>query len=372
MQELSARYLDAILATDKAAAGRITDAALTAGLAPLEIYEAVFTPALYAVGERWAANQITVTAEHIATALTEAEMTRLLPHLLSPERTGRLALVASVAGEQHRVGARMVADCFEALGWDAHFTGADTAIDRLLSDVSGLRPDLVALSLTLSMNLSQLQRSVEVLAAVARDTPVVVGGQGLRGMDLGGLSVHPNLRVVADLRQLSALISQITPYPGTPLPASGPLAEPQTPPAWAPFLAEIAALPTVGLGVADAFEAAGPALIADVNSQLEARLDRDALVGTAGLETMRTNHTHHHRFMSGWLRQGTPSGLMGTLAWVIAAYTTHGFALTYWAHEIDAWLAAIDRRLTPAEAAALRPVYRWMLQAMPRIAELPA
>lgn len=50
-----------------------------------ELYEKVLTVALYEVGRLWEQNQITVAAEHLATAITEGILNELYPKII-PEK----------------------------------------------------------------------------------------------------------------------------------------------------------------------------------------------------------------------------------------------------------------------------------------------
>ena len=72
----------------------------------------IIQPAMYQIGEKWQANQVTVAQEHIATAIVQSVMTAALLRSTPPAPIGKRVLLACVAGNHHTVGLRMVADRF--------------------------------------------------------------------------------------------------------------------------------------------------------------------------------------------------------------------------------------------------------------------
>ncbi|HEV2790090.1 MAG TPA: cobalamin-dependent protein [Solirubrobacterales bacterium] len=182
---LSRLYLDALRANDAAGAYRVTSRAIAGGMPVPVLYQQVITPAMHAIGELWERGAITVADEHLATALTH----RVLGALRSPIRCevhvdapgerspqGR-AMLATVEGEQHALGLRMVADVLEDLGFHAIYLGADVPTEALLQALDSLSPDLLALSVT----MPHLSRTLEEVASEVRHShphlDLLVGGQ---------------------------------------------------------------------------------------------------------------------------------------------------------------------------------------------------
>lgn len=176
------RYLDALLAGDRVTASRIVHACLQDNESVIQVYEQVFQPALYRVGELWEHNQISVAAEHMATAISEGVMNELYSGIISPNRIGKTALIASVENELHQVGAKMVSDIFEMHGWDTIFLGANTPIDELLRTVREHPAHLIGLSLSVYFHLPEMERMIDRFHEECPDIPIVIGGQGLRNV----------------------------------------------------------------------------------------------------------------------------------------------------------------------------------------------
>lgn len=173
---LAGRFLDTALGGDRrGAVGLAVDAADDG--TPLEaLYLDVFAPCLREVGRRWEVGAVTVAQEHLVTATTQLAMAQLYPRLFATQRTGRTVVVASVGGELHEVGARMVADLFELRGWDSSFVGASTPIADLVAHVTATAPDVLAISATLPTHVEQVRSAIAAVRAEA-DPIILVGGR---------------------------------------------------------------------------------------------------------------------------------------------------------------------------------------------------
>lgn len=177
---LRGRYLAAVLAGDRRTAFGVVDQALAEGVHLRQLYLDVFQPVLREVGRLWEANRISVADEHLATAITEAAMARLYELLFAAGGgAGRLLIAACADSERHEVGLRMLCDVLEVEGWDTVFLGATVPIPELVEMVRTRRPDVVALSASITPHLARVQAAVEALrGALGEATPLIaVGGR---------------------------------------------------------------------------------------------------------------------------------------------------------------------------------------------------
>ena len=62
--------------------------------------------------------------------------------------------------------------------------------------------------------------------------------------------------------------------------------------------------------------------------------------------------------------------LVETVLWVFKAYRSHGFKLTYWSAQLNAWLQIIEKELTPASYKAVLPFYNWLVVNIPIFSKL--
>jgi methanogenic corrinoid protein MtbC1 len=176
--DLARRHLYAVLEGRRAAAILMLDDAVKNGTPVREIYLQVLQPVQREIGRLWQLNQISVEQEHYVTAVTQVVMARLSDRLATGQDLGRTVVTACVGGEQHELGARMVADFFEMDGWDARFLGANTPNSAVIGAVRATRPDVLALSATMT---SHIVRVAEIILELRADselakTQVLVGG----------------------------------------------------------------------------------------------------------------------------------------------------------------------------------------------------
>ena len=194
LSELARQYLQALLRAERHEASRLILDAVRAGVAVGDLYLQVFQRCQREVGRLWQLKQITVAQEHYCTAATQLAMSQLYPYLFALPKKGRRLAAASVGGELHEVGLRIVTDLFEADGWDTLYLGANLPAGSVVQAVEQHRPDLLVISATMTFHLP----GVEQLIAQVRSSEAC---QGVKVM-VGGypFNVDPELwrRVGAD------------------------------------------------------------------------------------------------------------------------------------------------------------------------------
>jgi MerR family transcriptional regulator, light-induced transcriptional regulator len=179
VEETYAQYLDAVTSGERLRAFAAVEAAREAGVDLRTLYLRVFQPALREIGRLWQGNRLTVAEEHMATAITQTAMLRLLGDLEVPEPAGPLLIAACVDTERHEIGLRMLCDFLDLEGWETIYLGAAVPAESLAQMVSDRRPQAVALSASIAPHLPQLRDAIAaVREAGAPDPPLVmVGGR---------------------------------------------------------------------------------------------------------------------------------------------------------------------------------------------------
>jgi methanogenic corrinoid protein MtbC1 len=114
-------YLAALLAGDRAGCTAIVQELNNADIPLKDLYLNLFQRSLYRTGELWEHHKVSVSVEHLATAITERLLTLVEPKIFSGQYRDQSVIVACVADEYHQLGARMVADLFELHGWRGYF-----------------------------------------------------------------------------------------------------------------------------------------------------------------------------------------------------------------------------------------------------------
>jgi len=175
---LAGDYLRALLEYDRRTATRLILDAVDSGIPIGDIYLHVFQRCQREVGRLWQARQVGEAKEHFATAITRSLMDRLSPTVVPEGGNGRRAVAASVGGERHDIGLRVVADFFEMEGYETIYLGADIPTPDLIQAIGDCGPDLLLISVTM---IAHLTAAGSLIAAVrareeCRGVKVLVGG----------------------------------------------------------------------------------------------------------------------------------------------------------------------------------------------------
>lgn len=126
------------------------------------------------VGDEWAAGRLAIPHEHLASGIVLGillEAVRAIPETPGAPRL----LVATPAGEQHVVGAALIAAAAALDGWSILFLGANVPAADLVMAAQGVRA--VALSIVHAYDAPQTVRELQALrAALPSAVPVIAGG----------------------------------------------------------------------------------------------------------------------------------------------------------------------------------------------------
>ena len=138
------------------------------------LYHDVLVPAIKHVGHDWQMGRMRVWEEHAASAAVRTIVEALYPRVQELKRatgpSGRSVLLACPADERHDLGLRMLADVFDANGWETHYLGADTPTIQIADAASVLGVDLVVLA---SVTLFDRLQTRHVLDDLHRRLPGV-------------------------------------------------------------------------------------------------------------------------------------------------------------------------------------------------------
>ena len=176
------RYTQALLNGDDQAAFQILEEMVLVRPPLGDVYLNLITPALIGIGQLWCDGKIGVGLEKLASHLVLKHMERLRGMYSSDgQRLPPRILVSCVEGEQHCIGARMVADLFLIEGWSVDFLGADVPTPALLDTIKIRQPQLVALSVRTSTGLEHASRVLDELSMGA--AKILLGGPAILRKD---------------------------------------------------------------------------------------------------------------------------------------------------------------------------------------------
>lgn len=174
------RLAEAILRLDERQASLALREALV--LHPVEtVLGSVVEPMLQWIGEEWQAGRLSVGVEHFASALFVRQLVALYLAAPDPWRPGR-ALAACVAGDQHEIGLLALSVALRRRGWDVRSFGADLPFDALGQAAAILRPTVILLSATRTLDGTMLAAIGELARHLAPTAPeIVLGGRAVHG-----------------------------------------------------------------------------------------------------------------------------------------------------------------------------------------------
>ena len=209
------RYGEALVLGESAPAWAVIEQALGRGLSRAEIYLEVLAQSQIRLGELWHEGSINVAQEHLATTITMEVMDHLRQGIAPRTGLGVRAVVTPVEGDQHYLGARMIADFLAMDGWEVDFLGGGTPGKDLAEFVRQRKADLVALSSTLPDFLPNVRDAAEAIRELNLPAPkILLGGKALdkTNRDMDGLGCDATagnvLEAVTEARRLVGLTEE--------------------------------------------------------------------------------------------------------------------------------------------------------------------
>ncbi|HUB23106.1 MAG TPA: B12-binding domain-containing protein [Streptosporangiaceae bacterium] len=169
------RLYDAIVSGDETLARHDFDR-LAAGVPMIDLCERVITPALRRVGDEWAAGELTIAAEHRASAICE----RLIaPRLHQPPGRPRgIAITATPPAERHSLPALMAAACLREDRWLVHYLAVDLPVTEVIGLAQDTGADLVVLSSATAQTARAARREAREIRFSAPRLRVLTGRPG--------------------------------------------------------------------------------------------------------------------------------------------------------------------------------------------------
>jgi methanogenic corrinoid protein MtbC1 len=169
VEEPAPGLLDALLAFDDERAHAVLDDAFDR-LSVEAVIADVALPALRAIGDGWAAGEISVGQEHFAANLIRGRLLSLARRW--DQGIGPRAVLACAAGDLHDLPLVCFGLALRRRGWRILFLGADTPFDVVAETAAAEAPDLVVLSSA----QARPELDDERLVAISALAPLVLAG----------------------------------------------------------------------------------------------------------------------------------------------------------------------------------------------------
>jgi len=205
----SNEFLQNLIKGNRSACSTIVRQQLITNPSIKDLYEELLRKSLYEIGKLWETNKISVATEHVATAIVESILNEQFEQLISAKRFNKKVIVACIEKEQHLVGIKMVADVFEMNGWESFFLGNGIPNNELIRYVFEIKPDILALSLSIYFNYSSLLHLLDLLREEFPDLMIILGGQALQQSTQQDFNNYSNLLLFTDLYVLEQFIKSL-------------------------------------------------------------------------------------------------------------------------------------------------------------------
>ena len=168
---LQARLLDALLGYDELEAEQVLASAFA--LYPIEhVGEYVILPAMVDIGDRWHRGELAITREHYATNYLLQRLAAIL-RLVPNARSGAALWIGCAPGEQHEMGALLLAIYLRRAGYQVRYLGRNLPDDDLIAEIRRHNPAMVLLSASGLDAATNLRYLCEKLVQVEQPRPIL-------------------------------------------------------------------------------------------------------------------------------------------------------------------------------------------------------
>lgn len=162
-QPLLTRYLQPLLAGRRSECFELIHDALKAGAAAESVLNDVVWPAMVQVERLFNDDRINTAIENMACRINRTVADQVQTRLPKFPANGRRALITCAEEMRQELGAQMIADLFQARGWEVFFIGGGVPHDEILSLVGELRPHVMVVFGTSAGGVPAARRMIEII-----------------------------------------------------------------------------------------------------------------------------------------------------------------------------------------------------------------
>ena len=156
-------YIESLLSGDRPACRRVVEQAIECGVDAERMLLELCWPAMEAIRQLYKDARVSLAAEHMATRLNRATVDRITGELPAQPSNGRKAMVVCGDAQGEELGGQIVADLFEAQGYEVKFLGGGIPLDETNHLVGLWQPDLLVQFATLPTEMPQVRTLIDHL-----------------------------------------------------------------------------------------------------------------------------------------------------------------------------------------------------------------
>ena len=171
---------------DQRGAAEIMEAVLRSGHDLYFLYLQVLSPAMGAIGAKWAAGNLEIFVEHLASNIAMRLIGQFGPRFARRGVSKGTVVLGSPADEMHTLSTSMVADLIRLEGWNVSDVGANMPAEAFAEAIrQGEDVVAVCIGVTMPGSLPAAQATIGAIRKVVpRDLPILVGGAGVASYEV--------------------------------------------------------------------------------------------------------------------------------------------------------------------------------------------
>lgn len=141
--ELFKQYMEHLFHGKRCESRELIMAAQDRGITAGKLLQLVIWPAMEQVQKLYRQNLISRITEHIATRINRMVAGALQASMAREPKHGKRMVITCGEGDVEELGAQIVADLFEARGWNVWLLGCGVPNDEVLQFLGKVRPDVL-------------------------------------------------------------------------------------------------------------------------------------------------------------------------------------------------------------------------------------
>lgn len=173
---LALEYMKTCLEGRTEAAIELVMAAIGRNLTPESALLDVLIPAQHETGQLWHTGEVSIAEEHLVSETTRQLIAIIVREHAPKPGDGRLMLAASVAGNAHDIGLRIVSELYRLAGWRCLFLGANVPSAEIARAVGAFDVDLVLLNAAMATQLKEVGETIDAIRETGPAVKILVGG----------------------------------------------------------------------------------------------------------------------------------------------------------------------------------------------------
>jgi len=211
-------YLNALMDANRQAARQLMAQTLKQADRVEDVYDQVLWPAVEQLDHLLRTEMINRATHDLAVRIHRQICDQVAAHLPLHGKHGKKVILSCGDGEPEELAGQLVADRFEADGWEAYFLGGGVPNDEILQLVGKIRPDVLVIFASRPVELPGVRRLITTIRSVnaCPGMNVLVGGGVFNRADGLAEEIGANL-FAPTIRGVLKVALEASPAPQTPV-----------------------------------------------------------------------------------------------------------------------------------------------------------